>query len=121
LARLQPYPSQNSCSPKTLSIFPSTCYFYYFPYIKYKTYKTSSNSRRFGEVENFGNRPIVTALGTSPSCEKSVPKLAETLQEDCHTSDFDRGLHSFHMTFTDLKKEDCAAPCKSQKSPHLPA
>jgi len=33
-------------------------------------------------VENFTNRSIVTALGTSPSCEKSVPNLAETLRED---------------------------------------
>src|SRR6202789_1562359 len=75
---------------------PAACYFYYFPYIKYKTYKTSSNSRWFGEVENFGNRPIVTALGTSPSCEKSVPKLAETLQESCHTTYSNRDFHSSH-------------------------
>src|ERR1700683_5273033 len=85
---------------------PAACYFYYFPYIKYKTYKTSSNSRRFAEVENFNNRPIVTTLGSVPSCEKSVPNWAETLQQLSHFLRSPRPLHSFHISFTSWKKED---------------
>src|SRR5580704_9750012 len=60
------------------------------PYIKCKTYKTSSNSRWVGEVENFGKRPIVTTLEIAPLCEKSLPNLPETSQQDfrfCHTPD----------------------------------
>jgi hypothetical protein len=72
-------------------------------------------------VENFTNRPLVTTLGTSPSCEKSVLDPAETLQQDFRFSGSGLGLHSFHITFTDLKKEDCATPCKTQKSTRLPA
>jgi len=64
-------------------------------------------------VENFTNRPIVTTLGISPSCEKSVRDLAETLQPNSHFSASGPGLHSFHIAFTELKKEDCAAPCKT--------
>src|SRR6202167_117503 len=69
-------------------ISPAACYFYYFPYIKCKTYKTSSNRRQIGEVENFGNRPIVTTLGTRPSCEESVPNLPDALQQLFHSSGF---------------------------------
>src|SRR5260370_41045564 len=63
-------------------ISPAACYFYYFPYIKYKTYKTSSNRRRLGEVENFSNRPIVTALTPIPSCEKLASITAELPEKD---------------------------------------
>ncbi len=81
-------PTATAASTGIDSVPRVACYFYYFPYIKYKTYKTSSNSRRGGEVENFANRPIVITLGTSPSCEKSVPNLAETLREDFRYSGF---------------------------------
>jgi hypothetical protein len=66
-------------------------------------------------VENFANLSSVTTLGTSPSCEKSVPKLAETLREDFRYSGFVQALHSFHISFTVLEKEDCAAWCKTRK------
>ena len=72
-------------------------------------------------MENFANRPIVTTLGTRPSCEKSVPNLAETLGEDFRFSGFTGALHRFHMSFTESQKEDCAARCKTSKSPRLSA
>src|SRR5580700_4887358 len=102
-------------------VLPAARYFYYFPYIKYKTYKTSSNRRQAGEVENFGNRPIVTTLGRSPSCEKSVPNSPVALQQDFRFRHFSQPLHSFHISFTACKKEDCAARCKRPETPHLPA
>jgi hypothetical protein len=64
-------------------------------------------------VENFGNRPIVTTLGSIPSCEKSVPNLAETLQQLSHFSGSPEALHSFHILFTGCEKEDSAIPCKT--------
>src|SRR5271167_3410163 len=89
-------PTATAASTGIDFVSPAACYFYYFPYIKCKTYKTSSNSRQLGEVENFGKRPIVTTLGSVPSCEKSVPNLPETLLQDSHFSPFPRTLHSFH-------------------------
>src|SRR5882762_2162604 len=74
-------PTATAASTGIDFVSPAACYFYYFPYIKYKTYKTSSNSRQVGKVENFGKRPIVTTLGSVPSCEKSVPYPAETLPQ----------------------------------------
>ncbi len=65
-------------------------------------------------MENFGNRPIVTTLGIRPSCEKFVPKLAQTLGELFRFFGFAEALHSFHISFTDREKEDCVAPCKTQ-------
>src|SRR5271170_2135467 len=59
-------PTATAASTGIHLISPAACYFYYFPYIKCKTYKTSSNSRRFAEVENFANPPILTALPRSP-------------------------------------------------------
>ena len=52
-------------------------------------------------MENFGNRPVVTTLGISPSCEKSVPNLAETYQKDLRFTILVWALHSFHIQFTD--------------------
>jgi hypothetical protein len=106
-------PTATAASTGIDFVSPAACYFYNFPYIKCKTYKTSSNSRQVGEVENFINRPVVTALGTSPLCEKSVLNLAETLQQDFHFSGFAWALHRFHIAFTDLEKEDCAAQWKT--------
>src|SRR6266853_1626051 len=74
-------PAATTASTGIDFISPAACYFYYFPYIKYKTYKTSSNRRRLGEVENFSNRPIVTALTPIPSCEKSVSITAELREQ----------------------------------------
>jgi hypothetical protein len=108
-------PTATAASTGIAFVSPAARYFYYFPYIKYKTYKTSSNRRRVGEVENFGNRPIVTTLGTSPSCEKSVPNLAETLQQNFRFPGFARALHSFHIRSTDSQKEDYATRCKTQE------
>src|ERR1700746_2452253 len=79
-------PTATAASTGIAFNLPAACYFYYFPYIKYKTYKTSSNRRQAGEVENFGNRPNGTTLRIVPSCEKSVLKLAETLQQNPHFS-----------------------------------
>src|SRR6266851_7260371 len=100
-------PAATTASTGIDFISPAACYFYYFPYIKYKTYKTSSNSRQLGEVENFSNRPIVTPLGSGPSCEKSVPNLSEALQQHFHVSGFSCPLHRFHISFTAQEKEDC--------------
>src|SRR5882672_901098 len=108
-------PTATAASTGIAFSLPAACYFYYFPYIKCKTYKTSSNSRRVGEVENFGNRPIVTTLGIVPSCEKSVPNLAETRQQHFHFLGFPEPLHSFHISFTAWEMEDCAIPCKNSK------
>src|ERR1700733_11095104 len=77
---------------------PAAEYFSYFPYLKYNTYKTSSNSRRVGKGENFNNCPIGSPLGSVPSCEKSVPYLAEPLQQDSHFSHSPQPLHSFHIS-----------------------
>src|SRR5580698_3297047 len=77
----------------------AACYFYYFPYIKYKTYKTSSTSRRCAEVENFVNRPVLTALKPIPSCEKSLPNSALTQEEDFRFCYCSLPLHSFHISF----------------------
>src|SRR6202162_5760746 len=114
-------PTATAASTGIDCILRLACYFYYFPYIKYKTYKTSSNSRRTAEVENFGNRPIVTTLGIIPSCEKSVPSAAETSQQDFRFCHFSGPLHSFHNPFTARKKEDRAAPWKTPNTPRLSA
>ena len=64
-------------------------------------------------MENFGKQPIATTLESVPSCEKSVPNLPETLQEDSHLFGFPETLHSFHNSFTAWIKEDRAIPCKT--------
>jgi hypothetical protein len=64
-------------------------------------------------VENFGIRPIVTTLRYDPSCEKSVSNLPETLQQHFHFPGFFSGLHSFHIAFTAMEKEDRALACKT--------
>src|SRR5258706_78641 len=108
-------PTATAASTGIDFVSPAACYFYYFPYIKCKTYKTSSNSRWVGEVENFGNRPIVTTLGIVPSCEKSVPNPAETRQQHFHFLGFPEPLHSFHISFTAWEKEDCKGSGKPKK------
>src|SRR6266404_3838139 len=109
-------PTATAASTGIDFVSPAACYFYYFPYIKCKTYKTSSNSRQVGKVENFGKRPIVTTLGSVPSCEKSVPNMAETVQQDSHFPGSPRTLHSFHSP----RNEDCIIRCKTANTCRLP-
>src|SRR4029077_10422561 len=91
-------PAAKTASTGIDFISRAACYFYYFPYIKYKTYKTSSNSRRCAEVENFANRPVLTALKPIPSCEKSLLNSALTAVEDFRICYCDPPLHSFHIS-----------------------
>lgn len=72
-------------------------------------------------MENFANRLTLTTLGGDPSCEKSVPNSAETLQQQSAPARLPPPLHSFHIAFTTAAKEDVTHPCKTQKQPRLSA
>jgi hypothetical protein len=72
-------------------------------------------------VENFANLPILTVLPPLPSCEKSVPYLAEPMVEDFRFCHFPQPLHSFHISFTAPEKEDRATPCKTPNTRELSA
>jgi hypothetical protein len=100
---------------------PLPRYFWYFPYIKYKSYKTSSTNRPFGQVENFGKRPIVRGLAGNPSCEKSIPAAASGTPEKFLLTKFDRRLHSFHILPTEQEEEEVSVPWKKRKWSRLSA
>src|SRR5271157_4988536 len=86
-------------------------------YIKYKSKKTSSNRRRFGEVENWSRSLRFSGFQIDPSCEQSLPALAEAMATHGPFSSFCPVSHNFHKHSTARGQEERSEEWKSRWKP----